>query len=104
MSELAKKFERWKPLILGQIDSYKPDIIIFAGTYKLYSELEGFSNSPQKRKHTRMNGKNKKLTFYYNKEKNRLYIDAYHPAAPSFDYVYRKTIVKGANDWLSGKL
>lgn len=104
--DIQQKFYIWKPILKEQIQLYKPDIVIFGGTYEFYKysfsdifgeksatpyEIEKFKN---KACHGAFVGKN-----------NRLYIDAYHPGYFMINQKdYFNGIIEIVEKWKSSKI
>jgi hypothetical protein len=73
-TDIARKYEHFKPVLLRQLKQYDSQIIIFGGTFQHFQNDLGI--------------KNQELTNYYNDKKKpryivkngKLYVDAYHPA------------------------
>jgi hypothetical protein len=72
---LEESYKHWKPILMAQIELYKPQVIIFGNTFKFFKDdlLEGEDIKPQ----LDNVGKNTQL---YIKNGIKL-VDAYHPAA-----------------------
>ncbi|MBF8458324.1 hypothetical protein IV494_14160 [Kaistella sp. G5-32] len=77
---LKKGFEKFKSIILRQINILNPDILIFGNTFHLYKEI--FVTDEDKIEELSTNGL---LHTYY--KNGKIYLDAYHPASRKKDYV-----------------
>ena len=95
MAELKKKAGVWTTIIKNQIEKFRPNIIIFGNTFSLYptlfktEELTCWSSS-----------RNVKLNFYYDENRQRLYVDAYHPSYSGFSHKYENLIGQEVNKWI----
>lgn len=90
-SELRQKFTFWKDLVMEQINSYNPNIIIFGGTFEFF-KMEDFGlNSGIKSKYCDFKT-NKYKTIVYKTDKAVL-INTYHPLRISHNGV--NSILKG---------
>ena len=78
MSELKQKHEIWKDIVLQQIKEYKPNIIIFGGTFELYKDMLKLDSTP---KNGFLLNKNRKVKFRVSayKKGDTVFIDTYHP-------------------------
>lgn len=87
-SRLQQAYKFWKPILLKQIASYKPDIIIFGATFYLFKEdLIG------------MFGIHEVISPWIYKDKcNRLYIATGHPANRISDQEYIDSIVNAIKE------
>jgi hypothetical protein len=69
-ADIAYKYDFWKPILLRQINSYDPHILIFGNTFKYFLLDLGLSEN--------------EVQYVDNVEyvvsKNKLYLSAYHPA------------------------
>ncbi len=95
MAKLQKYAQVWTPIITEQIEEYSPDIIIFGNTFQLYTTL---FNHEKLTCWSRC--RNVKLNFYYDQNRQRLYVDAYHPSYSDFNHKYEKIIWERVNKWL----
>jgi hypothetical protein len=72
-TDIAKKYDHFKPLLLRQLKQYDPQIIIFGNTFQHFQNDLGI--------------KDEELTDYYKDKKKpryivkngKLYVDTYHP-------------------------
>jgi len=84
-NEIWKYYNYSKSLLFGQIKEFKPNVIIFGGTYKFFQEdlklgvLEGFGSCS---------------AIFKN---DTLYIKAYHPMYPIKEEIYFNDILKAVN-------
>ncbi len=87
--EIQTAYNKYKSLILKQIEVFEPDIIIGGNTIKyLYDDL-GLSNFQKKG--------NYPVDYYTSNEK--IIIDAYHPAARIDKEQYCDSIVSSVKEW-----
>lgn len=93
---LPEKYEIWKPVLLKQIETYSPDIIIFGATFNYFaSDLFGGSFPETNYKFGMAKGY---------RRSNALLISAYHPGFPKNGETqdnYASEIIKVVNTWKS---
>jgi len=85
-SELQQKFLFWKDVVLEQINSYNPNIIIFGGTYEFFKDILELG-SPIKEKYLLNIIHNAKFRVSAYKKDDTIYIDTYHPLRISHEGV-----------------
>lgn len=87
-SRLKQAYNFWKPILLKQISSYKPDIIIFGRTFPFFKEdlIDMFEIQEV-------------ISSWIYKDKfNRLYIATSHPSNRISDQEYIDSIVNAINE------
>ncbi len=94
--ELSENYKKNKNLLLKQIKTYDPEIIIFGNTMPLF--LSDLKISPE-------DMKSYNSIKYFNKDYNKIYIDAYHPAQTQITREnYVNDIVNIVKKWSEKKL
>lgn len=90
--EIGEHFQKNKGIILEQIESFKPEIIIGGNTMKyLFPEMGITQNKLQ-----RIND----INFAFYAQNERVFIDAYHPSSFSMsEEMYCDSIIKIAENW-----
>ena len=102
--EVQENFYFWKDIIGEQIKLYKPEIIIFCGTYKYFKknfkQLFG-TNSPTDDKMLH-NGSSSIVNGYFVDSENRLFINAVHPGngyIKGGDNAYFTDVISPITNW-----
>jgi hypothetical protein len=90
--EMREAYNKYRELLLKQIDYSNPNIIIGGNTLKYWDK--GYDHSKAKQSGSAR---------YYSTPKC-LYIDAYHPSARLNSKTYCNDIIKIVENWRSGKL
>lgn len=73
-ADLRQAYDIWRPILMEQINTYAPQAILFANTFKFYkADLIGGDTLPI---YTSPNGS---LNVYRNNDDGPLLLDAYHP-------------------------
>lgn len=95
-SELQKKFLFWKDVVIEQIHSYNPNIIIFGGTFEFFKEEEknlGLKSNQSPCFEEYESNKHKSIIY---KTKNAILIDTFHPMR--INHKCANLILKGIKD------
>ena len=84
--DIQSKYRIWRLLLIKQISTYNPQILIFGNTFKYFkSDLIGNNTEPQKR----IDG----VIDIYKKEE-KLFLDAYHPQSRLNEELYVNSIIE----------
>lgn len=89
---MTSKYNIWRDIVLKQIDLFQPNVIIFGGTFQYIKEDLGIEAS--NRIHTEEDWK---LNVY--KQKDKLYIDTYHPGVRRSPRTYVNMLVNIINEF-----
>lgn len=90
--DMTSKYYMWREIVLKQVELFKPDVIIFGGTFQyIKDDLEIDETN---RIHTEDNWK---LNIY--KHNNKLYIDTYHPGVRRSPRTYVNMIANSIKEF-----
>ena len=90
--DMTSKYNIWRDIVLKQIDLFQPNVIIFGGTFQYIKEDLGIEASNLI--HTEEDWK---LNVY--KQKDKLYIDTYHPGVRRSPRTYVNMLVNIINEF-----
>lgn len=87
-SDMTPQYETWRPILLEQLELYKPDITCFGGTFRYFKDDLGLADAKP------VDG-----SFVY-KKGNQLLLDLYHPQQTQIrreDYV--NSVIDAIGKW-----
>jgi hypothetical protein len=90
-NQIQIAYDEYKEILLKQLATYKPDVIIGGNTLSYFYEDLGFNE---------MTKKTAEVTTFYS-DYQRIYVDAYHPAFFSVkEQIFCDEIITGVKNWL----